>query len=145
MPCPPPCPPPWWPRALFRTAAHLPDQSLPLLLSLPVRAEGGAVVVSAPSPFRRGYLLRLLPQLRRNAGGEAGCPAEIRIELASPPKGAAAPQAPGGSAAPAGAEDGSARKRRACGQPPNGRAPHPAPAAPRRPAPAPALERTSVG
>jgi len=78
MPCLPPCPPPWWPRALFRTAAHLPDQSLPLLLSLPVRAEGGAVVVSAPSPFRRDYLRRLLPQLRRNASGEAGRPAEIR-------------------------------------------------------------------
>ena len=67
MTCLPPCPPPWWPRALFRTAADLPDQSLPLLLSLPVRAEEGAIVVSAPSPFRRDYLRRLLPQLRRNA------------------------------------------------------------------------------
>lgn len=67
MICPPPCPPPWWPLVLFRTAAELPDQSLALLLSLPVRAEGGGIVVSVPSPFRRDYLRRLLPQLRRNA------------------------------------------------------------------------------
>lgn len=124
MTCLPPCPPPWWPRALFRTAAELPDQSLALLLSLPVRAEEGAIVLSAPSPFRRDYLRRLLPQLRRNASGEAGRPADIRIEVAPPLK-AAAPRA--------------ARKRRArpaaCGQPLNGRAPQPAPAAPaRRPA-----------
>lgn len=132
MPCLPPCPPPWWPRALFRTAAELPDPSLPLLLSLPVRAEQGAIVVSAPSPFRRDYLRRLLPQLRRNASGEAGRPAEIRIEVAPPPKAAAAPKVQAGRAAPP-----AARKRRARpagGQPLNGRAPHPAPAAPRAPA-----------